>query len=521
MRSLLGKGFGRDIKNKIKKIFILMIWLIVWQIGALLINNDILLAGPVDVGKALGRLLITGEFYKICLASMGRILAGFFLAFVSGMLVGGLSYAFSPADELFKPALSVMKSIPVASFVVLLLIWQGAGNLSVWISFFVVFPNACVSMKNGLKAVDPRLLEMADIFRISGWKRLLYIYRPTLVLFLGSGMEICVGMAFKSGVAAEVIGVPDFSIGERIYISKIYLDTPGLFAWTIALIVLSFGVEKLILKGMSLLSNPVKVYKHRYLQEKDKVEAGERKRYREGKNTVRKNTVRKNTVSKSGVSENAASKNAVVLSHIYKSFGEKEVLSDVNMEIKKGGRYMLMGPSGSGKTTLLRIIAGLEQADGGKTEGNPETVFLFQEDRLLEKEFTITNIMLTNRRHRKDRYTTDKTEGNGCAAKIRYGEAIKEILPENCFFLPAYTLSGGMKRRCALARALFYEMDNEDAVCILDEPFAGLDEETKIRTAGFIKKYLMGRTLIMATHDEKDAELLGGSIWNMKKSGLL
>lgn len=94
-------------------------------------------------------------------------------------------------------------------------------------------------------------------------------------------------------------------------------------------------------------------------------------------------------------------------------------------------------------------------------------------------------------------------------------------MPESCFFLPAYTLSGGMKRRCALARALFYEMDNEDAVCILDEPFTGLDEETKAKTAEFIKKYLMGRTLIVATHDEKDAELLGGSIWNMKKSGLL
>ena len=499
MRSDNGKIF--------KKISILIMWLIIWQIAAVLIDNDILLAGPVDVGKALGRLLTTREFYQICLASMGRILAGFFLAFALGILVGGLSYAFPLAEELFKPVLSVMKSIPVASFVVLLLIWQGSENLSVWISFFVVFPNACVSMKNGLKAVDIRLLEMADIFRIHGWKRLLYIYRPTLVLFLLSGMEVCVGMAFKSGVAAEVIGVPDFSIGERIYISKVYLDTPGLFAWTIALIVLSFCVEKLILKGMSLLSNPVKAYKNRYLQEK----------HRQGDNQ-QKNTPERGFGDIDEEGPNASDKNAVVLSHIYKSFGEKEVLSDVNMEIKKGGRYMLMGPSGSGKTTLLRLIAGLEQADSGEMKGKPEAAFLFQEDRLLEKEFTITNIMLTNNGYKRDGRTTDKADGGGCVPKIRYGEALLEILPEGCFFLPAHTLSGGMKRRCALARTLFYEMDNEDAVCILDEPFAGLDEETKVRTAGFIKKYLMGRTLIVATHDEKDAELLGGSIWNMKKS---
>ncbi len=505
MRSDNGKIF--------KKISILIIWLIIWQTAALLIDNDILLAGPVDVGKALGRLLTTREFYQICMASMGRILAGFFLAFALGILVGGLSYAFPLAEELFKPVLSVMKSIPVASFVVLLLIWQGSENLSVWISFFVVFPNACISMKNGLKAVDIRLLEMADIFRIHGWKRLLYIYRPTLVLFLLSGMEVCVGMAFKSGVAAEVIGVPEFSIGERIYISKVYLDTPGLFAWTIALIVLSFCVEKLILKGMSLLSNPVKVYKNRFLQEKDGQEDNQHESTPESGN----GDIDEKDINAS----DAPDKNAVVLSHIYKSFGEKEVLSDVNMEIKKGGRYMLMGPSGSGKTTLLRIIAGLEQADSGEMKGKPEAAFLFQEDRLLEKEFTITNIMLTNCGRRKDRRATDKADGGGCAPKIRYGEALLEILPESCFFLSAHTLSGGMKRRCALARALFYAMDNEDAVCILDEPFAGLDEETKVRTAGFIKKYLMGRTLIVATHDEKDAELLGGSIWNMKKSGLL
>ena len=103
MRSDNGKIF--------KKISILIMWLIIWQLAAVFIDNDILLAGPVDVGKALGRLLTTREFYQICLASMGRILAGFFLAFALGILVGGLSYAFPLAEELFKPVLSVMKSI--------------------------------------------------------------------------------------------------------------------------------------------------------------------------------------------------------------------------------------------------------------------------------------------------------------------------------------------------------------------------------------------------------------------------
>lgn len=514
------KELKRDKKSWIKKISILVMWLILWQIAACLADNDILLAGPVDVGKTLGRLLVTREFYKICLNSMGRILAGFFLAFAMGMLLGGLSYAFPLADELFKPLVSVLKSIPVASFVVLLLIWQGSENLSVWVSFFVVFPNACTSMKNGLKAVDFRLLEMADIFRIHGLKRFLYIYRPTLVLFLLSGMEICVGMAFKSGVAAEVIGVPDFSIGERIYISKVYLDTPGLFAWTIALILLSFFAERLILKGMSLLLGPAKKYKGGDWQKNSiqNVNSQGNVDLKDNGNVDKRYADKRYGDKEYGYKEygDKENKNTVVLSHICKAFGEKEVLSDVSREIKKGGRYILMGPSGSGKTTLLRIIAGLEQADSGEIKGRPKTAFLFQEDRLLEKEFTITNIMLTTSGGGKRNIRESCKE-----EEIRYGEAIKELLPESCFYLPVYALSGGMKRRCALARTLFYEMDNEDVICLLDEPFSGLDEETKRKTAAFIKKYLKGRTLIVATHDEKDAELLGGRIWNVKKSGLL
>lgn len=486
------------MRNKIKKIGIIILWLLIWQMAAIFIDNTVLLAGPVEVAKTLAGLLLTADFYGICLASMGRILLGFCMSFLLGAALGAISYRFQFIREIAEPVLSVMKSIPVASFVVLLLIWQGAGNLSVWISFFVVFPNACISTRNGLEAVDPKLKEMADVYGIKGFKRVIYIYRPSLVLFLLSGMEISIGMAFKSGVAAEIIGVPDHSIGERIYMSKIYLDTSGLFAWTVALIAISFCVEKLILKGMGLLLMPIKTYKTDT-------------NVTSGGGQVKESTDLKEEQGATAAWEEE-SETAIRLSHISKAFDGKNVLSDVNMEFQKGGRYLLMGASGSGKTTLLRILAGLEKADKGNISGEyydtcvgdkkmPVTAYLFQEDRLLEKELTITNIMLTAK-----------------TAKGKTGiieAAVKEILPKDCLNMPAWTLSGGMKRRCALARALFYEADNENAVCLLDEPFAGLDDETKERTAAFIKKYLKGRTLIVATHDEKDAELLGGSIWRI------
>lgn len=485
-----------------------MIWLLIWQMAAIFIHNDILLAGPAEVGKTLVKLLFTADFYRICMASLGRILWGFALAFAAGTLLGALSYRFALVGEITRPVLAVMKSIPVASFVVLLLIWQGAENLSVWISFFVVFPNACISTRNGLEAVDPKLKEMADVFGIRGIKRVFYIYRPFLGMFLMAGMEVSVGMAFKSGVAAEVIGVPDFSIGERIYVSKIYLDTPGLFAWTLVLILLSFLTEKLILKIMAFLTGPVKFYENTGIS-KNKRE--ERRKKSAG------------TEEMTGIKEDTAktgSKEYIRLSHISKSFEEKVIFRDVNMELQKGNCYLLMGASGSGKTTLLRILAGLEKADSGHIQEiaviesadhvpehetcyrhsyNPMTAYMFQEDRLLEKEFTITNIMLTAKSMNRQQAE----------------EAVNNILPRSCLYMPAWTLSGGMKRRCALARTLFYEKDNEDVICLLDEPFAGLDDETKERAAAFIKRHLKGRTLIVATHDEKDAELLGGSIWRI------
>lgn len=490
------------MKEKIKKVGIAALWLALWQLAALQIDNDILLAGPAEVLKSLVNLSLKPlaealagayetadfSFYKICWFSLKRILLGFFLAFAAGGTFGALSYRFRLIRELGEPVLSVMKSIPVASFVVLLLIWQGSENLSIWISFFVAFPNLCVSTRSGLSAVDPKLKEMADVFDIKGIKRAVMIYRPSLLRFLRTGMEISVGMAFKSGVAAEVIGVPEYSIGERIYVSKIYLDTPGLFAWTVTLILLSFAAEKLILKLTGLLERPVKRYA-RALPELAASGTGVCGNRQPAVHGAAETSGRE---TDSGA-ETAA---AVHLSHIFKAFGDKQVLCDINADLSAGGRYLLMGPSGSGKTTLLRILAGLEQPDRGKVRRSSDRVsYLFQEDRLLENEFTITNIMLTKTRS--------------------YFQAAAEILPPSCLKQPASQLSGGMKRRCALARALFYRIDDPAAVCLLDEPFAGLDPETKEKAAAFIKKYLNGRTLIVATHDKEDAELLGGTIWRI------
>lgn len=147
--------------------------------------------------------------------------------------------------------MALLKSIPVASFVILALIWAGSANLSVLIAFLVVLPVIYIHTVAGLESTDEKLLEMAKVFSMSPWKQIRYIYIPALVPYLRSGCGVALGMSWKSGVAAEVIGVPDHSIGEKLYMSKIYLNTGDLMAWTFVIIVISALFEKAVLRLLS------------------------------------------------------------------------------------------------------------------------------------------------------------------------------------------------------------------------------------------------------------------------------
>jgi NitT/TauT family transport system permease protein len=230
-----------------RKICILIFWLAVWQIASLSIHNIILMAGPADVLLALGRLVVSGEFWLSIVHSFARIALGFFTAFFCGILLGSLAYRFSLLREFLEPVVQILKAVPVASFVILALIWAGSRNLSVLISFLVVFPVIYVHTISGLTSTDPKLLEMARVFRIPAVRRIRFIYLPALLPYLVSGCEVALGMSWKSGIAAEVIGIPSHSIGERLYMAKIYLETADVFAWTIVIILVSALFEKLVL----------------------------------------------------------------------------------------------------------------------------------------------------------------------------------------------------------------------------------------------------------------------------------
>lgn len=231
-------------RSRFRSAFIVLFWLFVWQGLSIAVGNPILFVGPSAVCRSLVSQAVTVEFWKTIGVSFAKILLGIFSAFLSGVLAGGAAYRSPLFGDFLNPLILLIKSIPVASFVILALIWIGSGNLSVFIGFIVVFPMIYTSTVSGLESTDKKLLEMAKVFQIPLFKKIKYIYRPALIPYLASSLNTAVGMGIKSGVAAEVIGVPDFSIGGQLYMSKIYLDTAGLFAWTFTIIVVTWIFEK-------------------------------------------------------------------------------------------------------------------------------------------------------------------------------------------------------------------------------------------------------------------------------------
>ena len=239
-------------RKSVRTGIIIFIWILIWQAVAGIINRPIFFVGPVDVCGALISQMQNADFWQTILQSSIRICGGFLLAFAVGSVVGIAVSHIRLLQEFLEPAMSLMQSVPVASFVILALIWIGSENLAVLISFVVVVPVIYRNTLQGMAAADRNMLELTQVFEIGGWKKFLYIYRPALFPYIYSASRIAFGMAWKSGVAAEVIGVPDFSIGEKLYMSKIYLSTAELFAWTLVIIVVSRVFEAIFLKLLLL-----------------------------------------------------------------------------------------------------------------------------------------------------------------------------------------------------------------------------------------------------------------------------
>lgn len=479
------------------------VWLIVWQTASVVTGLEFLLASPVSVFWALVKLLGTKVFYLTLANSFVKITLGFGVAFVAGTILGLAAGNFGIVEEILRPPVQLMKTLPMTSFIILLLIWFGSENVAVFIAFIVVFPIDYTGVIEGVQKTDIRLKEMAEIFEIPTLRKIRCIYVPQILPFVEANLKTGIGMCWKAGVSAEVIGLVRYSIGEQLYYSKLYLMTAELFAWSIVVVVASMAFETLFIKLLKLVVNlvkhPVKYAKHPVKKEKNTdgrlLEKGHTKRSTATARVTESTAVEGDTgnIAVEGTTGNTVVEGATIkISCISKSYGDNQVLKDFSAEIPRGSICCIMGESGVGKTTLLRLIMGLEKADSGVIEGTGKSSAVFQENRLVNWLTTFENARLVLKRNRCDNVK----------------EHLQQLLPVNCIDRRAEELSGGMKRRVAVVRAI---MRDCDTIC-MDEPFAGLDDENRALVREYILKNQKGRTIILVTHNKEDAEALKAQI---------
>lgn len=230
-------------------------WIIVWIIAAKAANSGLILPTPFSVIKSLGKLLSQGETYKVIALSLGRIAAGAISGILLGTVLGVASSLLLPADVILDPAVKIIRTTPVASFIILAMLWIGKESMPSFISALMVFPVIFLNMKTAVKEIPKDHKELCRVFALPLSDRLFKIYIPDVLPYFSSSAKTSIGLAWKAGVAAEIMSFSPDSIGRKITEAKNLLETEELFAWTATVIILSIIIEILLTKLIDVLSD--------------------------------------------------------------------------------------------------------------------------------------------------------------------------------------------------------------------------------------------------------------------------
>lgn len=237
---------------KLKKILlsaaVLVFWIAVWSFASYMIGLELILPSPLKVLTALFEKAATADFLIAAGLSLLRIAVGFLLGTLVGGLLAVLMRVSKVAKVLFSPILHVVKAAPVASFIILALVWFKTDILPVFISFLMVVPVVCANVSEGIAQTDRKLLEVARIYRFGKKRTFSEVWLPSVKPYAVSACRTALGFAWKSGVAAEVICRPDHSIGDALYSSKMNLETAEVLAYTAVVIIISVLLERLMLR---------------------------------------------------------------------------------------------------------------------------------------------------------------------------------------------------------------------------------------------------------------------------------
>ncbi len=232
-------------RNK-HKLLIVLFWILIWEIIALIINREIYLPSPHAAFSALMNLLLEKDTYITIYYSTYRTLAGFFLSCVSGVLLGIISGIYKPIHDLLNPMIIIIRTIPVMSIIIIAIMWFKDTNVPIFVAFLMCFPIIWTNTVSGIQSTDVKLLQMCKVYKIKKMRVIRAVYFNSSLPYIKAGMVSALGIGWKVTSAAEVLSLPKYSIGRFLYDSKVYLEIPDLFAWTIIIVILSFLFENLL-----------------------------------------------------------------------------------------------------------------------------------------------------------------------------------------------------------------------------------------------------------------------------------
>lgn len=449
------RAFARQMAERMKAVAavgaVAAFWLAAWMLVAALVAQPLILPGPGAVVAALLRLVCDAGTWAILAGSGARILGGLVLAAVCGGMLAGVSSRSRAFARLVAPALSFVKATPVACVVVLLLIWLGSARVSIAAVFLMALPGVYFSLVEGLTQADKPLKQMFRLHGVRGWRLFCaHTWREVLPFVLSCAKAV-IGMSWKAGVAAELIGMATGTVGERIYQAKLLIETADLLAWTVLVVAASWACERVLvwlLQASGPVAWRVAVRTH-----------GHGARGRAG-----------------AAGDSAAAGLALAV-------GDRApwapALDGLVLNVPAGGRICVMGASGAGKTTLLALAAG---------ECAPCSI-VFQDARLVESASALDNVLVC---------ADARVDASSAAALLRL------LVPGINVHACVAELSGGQRRRVEIARVLLCP----GGAVILDEPFTGLDAAARDATVKVVLDLLDGRALLLATHDAADAQAL-------------
>lgn len=444
-------------------IFVVASWLtllVVWQILSLYIGNYNLFPSVLQLFTAVFNLFSEASFINAVLSTLVRGIAGMFLALCLALILAWPASRSEGFRIYLHPFLTLFRSVPVISFLFLFLIWFSPERIPLVMALTTMTPVLTENLIAGFTRVDLSLLEMSQVYSFSLRQKIKHIIYPAVSPFLFSGLISATGLGWKAIVMGEALAQPGTGIGVMIRESHGFIEIPRLLAWTLVAMFISYGFEIFLRKIETVrfpVSFAVKDHPGRKLRTFPEI---------------------------------------LQIDRIRKQFGNKVVLSGLQMNVPGGEITCLMAPSGYGKTTLLRLLSGLERTDSGYMSLKKEydMAFLFQEYRLLPHLTVWENITLS-----QSAYISRNM------ARKQAFEILEQLNMENCMDRFPETLSGGECQRVVLARMMFFPA----SLYLLDEPFKGLDFELKQKIMDILREWQRQykKTVLYVTHQDDETRI--------------